>query len=108
MTGENRVEKFEIKDDLNDLKNFNIIVSCVGIPNLIKKEMLRDGSILIDYGCSYLEKENGDKVLSGDFDVGCYENSKYYTPVPGGMGPIVVASLFENVVNCGIMQSIKN
>ena len=76
-----------------DLQSCDILVSGIGQPHSIKKEFIKDGVILIDYGCSYL-----DGVLCGDFNPECFEKASFYTPVPGGMGPIVVACLFENVL----------
>lgn len=82
------------KDEYDNLKNADIIVSAVGSAKLIKKENIKDGSVLIDYGCSYV-----DGKAVGDFDQECFTKADFYTPVPGGMGPLVVACLFENVMN---------
>lgn len=79
-----------------EIKDCDVVISGVGIPHIIKKENIKPGAVLIDYGCSYLELD-GKNVLCGDFDKECYEICEKYTPVPGGMGPIVVACLFENV-----------
>lgn len=81
------------KDEYEKIKNCDVIISGVGIPFLIKEEFIKKNAILIDYGCSFV---NGKAC--GDFDKPCYGKSSYYTPVPGCMGPLVVASLFENVL----------
>lgn len=73
------------------LKDADIIVSGAGSPHFIKPEMLKDGVVLIDAGTS----ESGG-ALAGDADPACAEKCSIFTPVPGGVGPIAVAKLFEN------------
>ena len=90
--------------EFEKIKNCDVVISGVGSPNLITKEFIKQGSILIDYGCSYdstspslsLQRRRTEQLF-GDFDKSCYEKAAFYTPVPGCMGPLVVASLFENV-----------
>lgn len=96
---ENNNYKIEIieKGEHEKIKYCDVVVSGVGIPNLIKKEFIKPGSVLIDYGCSFV-----DGVAVGDFNKECYELSSYYTPVPGCMGPLVVACLFENLLNASL------
>ena len=87
---------FEKNSDLSDLKNYDLIISGVGQAGLIKPEMLKDGAGVIDFGYSF--DENGK--IRGDFDSSQRSNIKsqslFYTPTPGGTGPILVAKLFEN------------
>lgn len=68
-------------------KQADVIISCTGVPNLIKKEMVKSGVIVIDVG-----------YPKGDVD---FENVKevasFITPVPGGVGPMTVISLLENL-----------
>ena len=71
----------------------DIIVSGAGVPGLIKKEMLKDGVVLLDAGTS----ESSGK-LSGDADPNCEEVCSVFTPVPGGIGPITIAILLRNLV----------
>jgi methylenetetrahydrofolate dehydrogenase (NADP+)/methenyltetrahydrofolate cyclohydrolase len=75
------------------LKEADIIISGAGSPHFIKPEMLKEGVVLIDAGTS---ESNGE--LAGDADPACAEKCSLFTPVPGGVGPIAVACLFENVV----------
>lgn len=92
-----RVEVETIDENNHErIKTCDVVISGVGVQHLIKKEYIKSGSILIDYGCSY-KKIEGRDVLCGDFHPECLALSSMYTPVPGGMGPIVVACLFENV-----------
>ena len=69
----------------------DIIVSGAGSPHFIKPEMLKEGVVLIDAGTS----ESSGK-LAGDADPSCAEKCALFTPVPGGIGPVAVAKLFEN------------
>ncbi len=82
-----------LKGEYEKIKDCDIVISGVGKANVIGAEFIKDGSMLIDYGW---DKIGG--VLVGDFQKECYEKASSYTPVPGGMGPIVVACLFENVL----------
>jgi methylenetetrahydrofolate dehydrogenase (NADP+)/methenyltetrahydrofolate cyclohydrolase len=74
------------------LLNADIIISGVGIPHMIKPDMIKDGVILIDAGTS----ESSGK-LAGDIDPSCVEKSLFMTPVPGGVGPVTVVKLFVNL-----------
>lgn len=71
----------------------NIIVSGAGSPHLITPDLLKDGVVLIDAGTSEL----GGK-LAGDADPSCAPKCALFTPVPGGVGPLAVAKLFENTI----------
>lgn len=85
------------RENFEEIKKCDVVIAGVGEAGLIEKDVIKDGSILIDYGCSYV-KLNGESKICGDFAAECYEKSSYYTPVPGCMGPLVVASLFKNVL----------
>ena len=79
--------------DLGELRLADIIVSGMGAPHLIKPDLLKEGVVLIDAGTS----ESGG-VIVGDADPVCAATCSLFTPVPGGVGPVAVAKLFENVV----------
>lgn len=72
----------------------DIVVVAVGRPNFITKDMIKEGAVVIDVGINRLETG-----LVGDID---FENVKdvagFVTPVPGGVGPMTVACLMENVL----------
>jgi len=79
--------------DLSDLGGADLVISGVGKANLIKPESLKEGAGVIDFGYYYFE----DGRLSGDLDTGGnLERLSFYTPTPGGTGPILVAKLIEN------------
>ncbi len=75
-------------------KNADIIISATGKKNVVPVEILKEKSILIGIG---IHGEDGKLV--GDFDQEKAKNRKiYYTPTPGGIGPINLAFLFKNLV----------
>ena len=71
----------------------DIVISGVGKRDFITAEMIKEGAVLIDIG---IVKD--DIGLCGDFSNDCYQKASAYTPVPGGVGPMTVAMLLENVV----------
>lgn len=88
------VEIFDSNSDLGGLRSFDIIISGVGKPGLIQAEHVREGAVLIDAGTSESEGR-----LSGDMSNEAREKASLATPVPGGIGPITVVKLFENVLS---------
>lgn len=81
----------ENKEEL--IKKADIIVSGVGKPGLITKDIVKGGAVVIDAGTT---AENGKLV--GDIAEDVKEVVSYITPVPGGVGPMTVAMLFWNLV----------
>lgn len=83
----------------------DIIISALGIPNFVNKNMVKDGAVVIDVGITRV-KDNSSKgyKIVGDVD---YENvskkSSFITPVPGGVGPMTIAMLLKNT-----LQAYKN
>ncbi len=71
----------------------DIVISGVGKQGLIKRDMVKKGVIAIDAGSSF---EKGK--IRGDFDKSVYSKASFYTPVPGGVGPITTTRLVENLV----------
>ncbi len=84
-------------DDLSKTKEADLIISGVGKAGLIKPEMLKSGAAVVDFG---YDIEDGK--IYGDFDSSSLNakrlmpNAGFYTPTPGGTGPILVAELFRN------------
>ena len=81
------------KDAPSFLKKADILISGVGKPNLIKGNMIKRGVIVIDAGTSV---KNGRLVGDVDFK-SVSQRASYITPVPGGVGPLTVACLLENL-----------
>lgn len=80
----------ETKELAKITKKADILISCTGKQNLIKADMVKVGATVIDVGWP-----KGDV----DFDQ-VKEKARVITPVPGGVGPITVVCLLENLVNC--------
>lgn len=76
--------------------NADILISGMGMPNLIKPDMVRDGVVAIDCGTS-----EAIGKIAGDLDPAISEKASLFTPVPGGVGPLTVAMLFKNLVELG-------
>ncbi len=73
----------------------DIVVVGVGVPGLIKEDMIKDGAIVIDIGINRIE--NGSLVGDVDFKH-VSPKCSYITPVPGGVGPMTIAMLLSNTL----------
>ena len=83
------------KDPQSLTETANIIISAVGKPNIIKPNMTKKGVILISIGLH----KGSDGKLHGDYEENEIKNiASFYTPTPGGVGPVNVAMLLKNVV----------
>ena len=71
----------------------DILVVAVGQPNVVTQEMVKPGSTVIDVGMN-----RTDDGLRGDVDPAAAEVAGLITPVPGGVGPMTIASLLRNTV----------
>lgn len=82
------------------IKQADIVISALGVPDFIKEHMIKEGATVIDVGITRVEDDSqkGYKIV-GDVD---YENvskkSSYITPVPGGVGPMTIAMLLKNTL----------
>ncbi len=73
----------------------DILISAIGKPKFVKEDMVKDGAVVIDVGINRLD----DGSIVGDVDFENVEKkASYITPVPGGVGPMTIAMLLENVV----------
>ncbi len=84
----------------------DILVAAVGIPKFVKADMVKEGAVVIDVGMD--RDENGK--LCGDVD---FENVKekcsFITPVPGGVGPMTIATLMKNTLKaCKLQNNIAD
>ncbi len=76
-------------------KNADIIISAVGKPNLVNGDMVKAGVIVIDAGINLV-----DGKTAGDVDFESVSpKATFITPVPGGVGPLTIVSLFENLLD---------
>ena len=74
----------------------DIVVAAVGIPELVKGDWIKKGTIVIDVGIN-----KTDKGIVGDVAFNeVSKNAKALTPVPGGVGPMTIACLLKNTIDC--------
>ena len=85
-------------------KRADILVAAIGKAEFVKADMVKEGAVVIDVGINRTEEGK----LKGDVD---FENvskkASYITPVPGGVGPMTIAMLMNNVVKAAKMQNKK-
>ncbi len=84
------------EEKLNEVKTADIIISCVGKKDIITKDTIKQGAMLISVG---IWRDNEGK-LHGDYEEEDIDQiASLYTPTPGGVGPVNVACLMENLVS---------
>ena len=91
-SGSVNIEKFT--------KNADIIIAALGVPNFLKKNMVKQGVIIIDVGINRIDdnSEKGYKLVGDAYWDEVTQVSKAVTPVPGGVGPMTIAMLIENTI----------
>ena len=86
----------------NYLKMADVVVAAIGQPGFVKGEWLKPGAVVIDVGTNFVPddtKKSGHRLV-GDVDfASASEVASQITPVPGGVGPMTVAMLLQNVVD---------
>ena len=84
------------------VKRADIIIAAVGIPGFVKGDWVKPGAVVIDVGINRLDSGK----LVGDVDYeSASKNADWITPVPGGVGPMTIASLLENTLQAAELQS---
>lgn len=79
----------------------DVVVAAVGKAKFVTADMIKDGAVIIDVGINRCE----DGKLYGDVDFeACKEKASYITPVPGGVGPMTIATLMQNTVTAAKIQ----
>ena len=89
------------KDLKTLLKQADIIVSALGVPNFVQADMVKPGAVVIDVGITRVEDASRPKGyrIVGDVDFEqVAEKASYITPVPGGVGPMTIAMLLKNTL----------
>ena len=82
--------------NLHDIvRNADIVIAAIGKAKFITSDMIRDGAVVIDVGINRMD--DGKLVGDVDFD-SVKDKASYITPVPGGVGPMTIAMLMENIV----------
>ena len=87
-----------------EVSQADIVVAAVGVPELIKGDMIKCGAIVIDVGMNRLP----DGRLVGDVEyASCEKLASAITPVPGGVGPMTIAMLMKNTVKAAKINQTK-
>ncbi|MEK7217791.1 MAG: bifunctional 5,10-methylenetetrahydrofolate dehydrogenase/5,10-methenyltetrahydrofolate cyclohydrolase [Patescibacteria group bacterium] len=88
-----RIDEFTVHPE-NYSRQADIVISGVGKPEFITGDMIKDGATIIDFGY-----ENKGGTIKGDFDFNSVSpKAGLITPVPGGIGPVVVVSVLKNLI----------
>ena len=85
----------------NITQDADVVISAVGKPGIISAEIIKDNAVLIDVGVSIIK---GKTVGDIDFD-NCKDKASFITPPLGGIGPLTVVMLLQNVIRANHIQS---
>ena len=89
------------KDITSYTKKADVIMVAIGKPKFLTKDMVKEGAVIIDVG---INRTEGKKII-GDVDFEEVEKiASYITPVPGGVGPMTIAMLMNNVIKAARQQ----
>ena len=89
------------KDLASHTKVADIVVIAVGVPYLLKADMIKEGAIVIDVGINRLD--TGKLVGDADFE-DCKSKCSHITPVPGGVGPMTIGMLLKNTLKAAKLR----
>ncbi|UUD35049.1 bifunctional 5,10-methylenetetrahydrofolate dehydrogenase/5,10-methenyltetrahydrofolate cyclohydrolase [Mycoplasmopsis caviae] len=91
------VSTYNRNTGIKGVESADIVVVAAGEAKLLKKANVKEGAVVIDVGANWVE-EDGQKVLYGDVDIETMPNHlSAFAPVPGGVGPMTIVSLFSNL-----------
>mgnify|MGYP001579155129 CR=1 FL=1 len=95
----------ETRDISFYMRNADIVVSAIGKPHYFNADVIKEGAVVIDVGMNRVIDPTSSKGYRfvGDFDDSIWGKASHATPVPGGVGPMTVATLMQNLV-----QATKN
>ena len=89
------------KDLKSHTSKADIVIIAVGVPYLLKEDMVKDGAVVIDVGINRLD--TGKLVGDADFE-GLKNKCSFLTPVPGGVGPMTIAMLLKNTIKASKLR----
>lgn len=79
----------------------DVIIAATGVAGLVKADMVKEGAVVIDVGINRVDLGEGKTKLVGDVDFESVKNvASAVTPVPGGVGPMTIAYLLQNTLQC--------
>ena len=92
------------RDLASQIKRADLVIVAVGKPGIVKGEWIKPGAVVIDVGINRLD----DGSLIGDVEFeSASQNAAWITPVPGGVGPMTVATLLQNTVEAAELKIIE-
>lgn len=100
----NAVHVFHRGSDFSKLKDFDVIVTATGAPHLITNEMIRPGAVVVDAGTA---SEQGKLIGDISDEIRARSDLGAITPKVGGVGPLTINVLFENVIIAASKQHKK-
>lgn len=108
MLGKEEATVMVCHKETQNLKSYtqkaDLVVVATGVPHLIGKDHIKKGAVVIDVGIS--PNPQGEKTVIGDVDtMALMGTASIITPVPGGVGPMTVASLLTNVIDATRLQN---
>jgi methylenetetrahydrofolate dehydrogenase (NADP+)/methenyltetrahydrofolate cyclohydrolase len=86
------------RDLAAEVRSADIVVAAAGVPGLVTADMVRPGAAVLDVGVSRVVAADGSSRVAGDVDPGVLEVAGWFSPNPGGVGPMTRAMLLSNVV----------
>ncbi len=96
-----RVTSRDMRSHVSTMRMCDIVISALGFPHAITSNMIKRGAVIIDVGFT----KSKDDIM-GDVHPDCYEKSSFYSPVPGGVGPLTVAYVFKNLMKLWKLSSL--
>jgi methylenetetrahydrofolate dehydrogenase (NADP+)/methenyltetrahydrofolate cyclohydrolase len=103
------VANSKTKDLKTECLQADVIFSGAGVPNLITKDMVKQGATIIDIGINRINIGEGKYKITGDVNFEeVKEIASAITPVPGGVGPMTIAYLLQNTLDCCLKLVLKN
>ncbi|NDH64949.1 MAG: bifunctional methylenetetrahydrofolate dehydrogenase/methenyltetrahydrofolate cyclohydrolase [Microbacteriaceae bacterium] len=87
------------KDPEHIIARADIVIAAVGVAHFVQPEWIKPGAAVLDVGITRVEGEDGKATLVGDVDPRVAEVAGFFSPNPGGVGPMTRAMLVKNVVD---------
>lgn len=94
------------RDLASHTRTADVIVAAAGVPGIVTGDMVKDGVVLVDVGVSRVtDPDTGKSKVAGDIAADAVAKSSWYSPNPGGVGPMTRAMLLSNVVESAERQA---
>ena len=93
------------KDLKEHTKNADIVISAIGKAKFVTADMIKDGAVVIDVG---INRDESGKIVGDVYFEKVSSKASYITPVPGGVGPMTIAMLMNNVIKATKLQNRRS